>query len=168
VGKHEIFSESLEHSLTIVLLPKLDRRHLNEAAHMPAEALRRRIVKPIGNVGDGEPGILEELRGSDQACHGQVALWRRQFRSKEAAHEGAGNHAQVTRERPHGPYAARKPEEDLEESPAVWMHPRQVGGKLRESDSIDVAGLIRQKDVTKSTPTGWLADIDERLDPAPA
>ena len=54
----------LDHSLAIVSLPELERGHAHERPHVPAEALRRRIVQVIRDVGDGEPGILEEPGGA--------------------------------------------------------------------------------------------------------
>ena len=76
VRQDEIFAKALQHPLAVVLATELERRHAEQPANVPAEALRRGVVESIGDASHGQSGVLEELRRANEARRCQIALGR--------------------------------------------------------------------------------------------
>ena len=63
-------------------------------SHVTAEALRRRVVQVVRDVGDRESRVLEQARRANQAGHGEILLGRRQLCAKESTHQRARQHVE--------------------------------------------------------------------------
>ena len=58
--KHERMTEVLQHSFAVVLFAELQCGELHQRSDVAPEALWRRIIEVVRDVGDGKSGVLEE------------------------------------------------------------------------------------------------------------
>lgn len=157
----ERMPEVLEHPLAIELFAELHSGQLHQRANVPPEALRRRIVEMIGDVCDGEPGILEQARRANQSSHGEVLLWRRNACAKEPAHEGARQDIQMLGQRSHGGDLGRTQEKDFKKTPTVARNGREVDRQLTEGLPLHFVATDAKQVLAELTPSVGIADIDE-------
>ena len=125
---------------------------------MPPEGLGRRIVEPMGDVGDGEAAVFEHLRRVQQAHRGEIALGARQGGTGKAGHERAGPDAQAHGELSHGGGVGREPHEHLEEEAGIG---RQVaeGREQRALDARRGAGDRLADHLAQACPPGGASDV---------
>ena len=119
---------------------QLGRGDPHQAPHMPAETLGRRVVEPVGHVGDGVALALEEQGGVHQPHGGEVALGAGEPGATEAGHERGGGDAELGGELERGGNLGGQADERLEEEPGVWGDVVAEGGKDGALDAGGVAG----------------------------
>src|SRR5678815_1645168 len=111
--QNERLPETLEHSLAVVLLAKLQGREPHQRPYVTSEALRRRVVEVVCDISHGEAGVLEQPRGANEPSQREVLLGRGCAGAKKPAHERTWQDVELLRERAHGGHLRRASEEPV-------------------------------------------------------
>src|SRR6266550_351840 len=161
MGKHELFTEPIEHSHSVIAVPQLDSRHVQNGSNVATKALRRRVLQMIRDVGDAETAILEEVRSPYQARHRQVTLRGWQFGSEEAAHQCARQNSQALREPANGTDGGWAEKQHLKESPAVRRRAVEILRQLAQREPLDRVATLVGESPTQLPPSRRIAHINQ-------
>src|SRR5665213_2193053 len=132
----------MQHPFAIVTLTKFQRRNREQGAHVPAEALRRRVLEMVGHVCDREPRVFKHACSMCEAGHGEISFRCRKMRSKKTAHQSTRYHAQFRSERTYGARTQSGLKDCFEKSPTVIRRTRKVKRELCQGNLFNITSAI--------------------------
>ena len=130
---------------------------------VPAEALRRRVVEPVGHIGDGQAGVEEQIGGVQQPHAGEIGLGRREADPVKARHQRAGADAEVTGQAAHRAEDRGEARQRLEEHPHLLGRVVERGHDARQDARRYGRGGVGEQ-VAQPAPAGSLGAIDRGPD----
>ncbi len=133
---------------------------------MPPEALGRRVFELVRRPGNAQSGIFQQAGRAYEPCPREILLRRWKARTKEPAHQRAGQDIQRTRQGAHRGDRPATVEQRFEEPPAVVRRPFEFLSQHGEGKAIDLAHRLTRDEVPKAMPPGRIAHINEVLDAA--
>src|SRR5690242_16031404 len=122
----EDFTKVVQHAGAVVALAEFDRGHRHQRSHVAPEALWRRVVEVIRDVGDGESRILKQASRADETGNRKILLWCRQLETKETTHQCTRQNVESFGETANRRDTRRREEQGFEETPAILGNARQV------------------------------------------
>jgi hypothetical protein len=133
---------------------------------MSPEALWRAVIEVVGDVCNGETGILKEAGGADEPRHCKVSFRRWCSSSKEPAHQRARRDVQKVGELANISYSRRTGEDRLEKLPAVSSSSREVDSELTENSTLSGIARVSHESTAELSPAGRQSNVDQSPDSA--
>jgi hypothetical protein len=137
---------------------------MQQGTNVASETLGRTVVQVIGHVRNGKAGVLEKPCSTNQSCHCQISLGRRDTGPEEPAHQRTGRHIEVTSKHPNIAEPRRAGKDGFEKLPAVVRDTCQVDCQLAQDTALSGIAGIRHECAAKFSPAGSLSNIDEAFD----